>query len=65
VLKDEADGSEFDMNAKAVELYAKEIEAYEKAAQKVFENNGDKESAVTEFIKFLKELNLFEQVQPA
>jgi hypothetical protein len=50
-------GLEIDMNVKAVEEYAKEIKTYEKVAHKVFENNGDEESAVTEFTEFLKNLN--------
>jgi shikimate kinase len=49
-------GVEIDMNAKAVEEYAKEIKVYEEMAHKVFENNGDKESAITKFTEFLKEL---------
>jgi shikimate kinase len=49
-------GMEIDMNAKAVEEYAKEIKVYEKVAHKIFENNGDEESAATEFTEFLKEL---------
>jgi shikimate kinase len=48
-------GVEIDMNAKAVEEYAKEIKIYEKVAHKIFENNGDKKSAVIKFTEFLKE----------
>jgi shikimate kinase len=62
ILKDEKSGLEIDMSAKAVEEYAKEIETYEKVAHKVFENNGDEESAVTEFTEFLKELNWFDVI---
>jgi shikimate kinase len=54
VLRDDANGLEIDMNAKAVEEYAKEIKVYEKVAHKVFENNGDEESALTKFTEFLK-----------
>ena len=56
VLKDENSGLEIDMNARTVEEYAKEIKTYEKVAHKIFENNGDEESAVTEFTEFLKGL---------
>ncbi|MDR0637091.1 MAG: hypothetical protein LBF87_08435 [Treponema sp.] len=56
VLKDENSGLEIDMNARAVEEYAKEMKTYEKAAHKIFENNGDEESAVIEFTEFLKGL---------
>jgi shikimate kinase len=54
VLRDDANGLEIDMDAKAVEEYAKEIKIYEKVAHKIFENNSDEESAVTEFTEFLK-----------
>jgi shikimate kinase len=54
VLRDST-GVEIDMNAKAVEEYAKELAVYEKVAHKVFENNGDEKSSVTKFTGFLKE----------
>jgi shikimate kinase len=57
MLKEVNSGLEIDMSAQAVEEYAKEIETYEKTAHKIFENNGDVESAVRDFTEFLKELN--------
>ncbi|MDR0684569.1 MAG: hypothetical protein LBF83_05530 [Spirochaetaceae bacterium] len=57
ILKEKGGGLEIDMSAKAVEEYAKEIKTYEKVAHKIFENNGDEESAVVEFTEFLKGLN--------
>jgi shikimate kinase len=58
VLRDDKADLEIDMDAKAVEEYAKEIKVYEKVAHKIFENNGDAESAVTKFTEFLKEYQL-------
>jgi shikimate kinase len=52
VLRDD-NGLEIDMSAKAVEEYAKEIDSYEEVAHKIFENNGDEESAVTQFTELL------------
>jgi shikimate kinase len=61
VLRDDK-GLEIDMNAKAVEEYAKEIKNYEKVAHKIFENNGDEESAVIEFTEFLKNMAKEERI---
>jgi shikimate kinase len=56
ILRDVDNGLEIDMDAKAVEEYAKEIDIYEEVAHKIFENNGDEESAITKLTGFLKEL---------